>query len=169
MDPHLARLQIEIQSAIDGLSPNELTRSIPGKWCIAEIFEHLYLTYTGTVKGFGRLLSEGRSLATPVTWPQRGRTFVVVNLGYMPKGRKSPPAGQPRGIPADKVLSEVSSTISSMDEIMNTAVAKFGKRTRVLDHPILGALSVQQWRKFHLVHGLHHVKQIQRLRHTTAN
>jgi hypothetical protein len=33
-----------------------------------------------------------------------------------------------------------------------------------LDHPILGPFSIAQWRKFHLVHGLHHVKQIQRLK-----
>jgi hypothetical protein len=33
-----------------------------------------------------------------------------------------------------------------------------------LDHPILGPLTGGQWRKFHLVHGLHHVKQIRRLR-----
>lgn len=27
---------------------------------------------------------------------------------------------------------------------------------KVLDHPILGALSVNQWLKFHLVHTTHH-------------
>jgi hypothetical protein len=34
---------------------------------------------------------------------------------------------------------------------------------RVLDHPLLGPFSIWQWRKFHLVHGLHHGKQIRNL------
>ncbi|HEY3972851.1 MAG TPA: DUF1569 domain-containing protein [Candidatus Sulfotelmatobacter sp.] len=39
-----------------------------------------------------------------------------------------------------------------------------GRSRKLLDHPILGPLTGNQWRKFHLVHGLHHVKQIRRLR-----
>ncbi|MGZ7099671.1 MAG: DUF1569 domain-containing protein [Candidatus Angelobacter sp.] len=33
-----------------------------------------------------------------------------------------------------------------------------------MDHPVLGPLTAAEWRKFHLVHGLHHVKQIRSLR-----
>jgi hypothetical protein len=51
-----------------------------------------------------------------------------------------------------------------MDRILTECEAKFGKHAKVLDHPILGPFSIAQWRKFHLVHGLHHVKQIRRLR-----
>jgi hypothetical protein len=29
---------------------------------------------------------------------------------------------------------------------------------------VLGPLSMQQWRKFHLIHGRHHLKQIARIR-----
>jgi hypothetical protein len=32
----------------------------------------------------------------------------------------------------------------------------------LLDHVILGPLTVKQWKKFHLAHGLHHLKQIRR-------
>src|ERR1700729_2143879 len=35
-----------------------------------------------------------------------------------------------------------------------------GPRPRLLDHLIPDPLGPTQWRKFHLVHGLHHVKQI---------
>ena len=31
---------------------------------------------------------------------------------------------------------------------------------KVVDHPILGAFTVDQWLKFHLVHTRHHEKQI---------
>jgi hypothetical protein len=122
------------------------------------------LTYTGTVKGFSRLLGDGKSLASKATWKQRGRSLVVVGLGYMPSGRKSPAVGLPRGIAPEKVSAEIMSTILQMDELMTRCAGKFGTNVKVLDHPVLGPLSINQWRKFHLVHGLHHVKQIRRLR-----
>jgi len=31
---------------------------------------------------------------------------------------------------------------------------------RILDHPILGPLNIEQWRKFHAMHGHHHCRQI---------
>jgi hypothetical protein len=39
----------------------------------------------------------------------------------------------------------------------------------VLDHLILGPLTAAQWRKFHWIHGRHHVKQILRLREQARN
>jgi hypothetical protein len=54
--------------------------------------------------------------------------------------------------------------IAAMDAIIAQAEEKYGKRTRLLDHPILGPLQGREWRKFHWVHGLHHVKQMRALR-----
>jgi hypothetical protein len=51
-----------------------------------------------------------------------------------------------------------------MDDIIARCEEKLGKQNNLLDHPILGPLTGGQWRKFHLLHGLHHVKQIWRLR-----
>jgi len=48
-----------------------------------------------------------------------------------------------------------------MDASLADAERRFGHRTRVLFHPILGPLTAQQWRRFHLVHGRHHLKQIE--------
>jgi hypothetical protein len=164
MDRHLERLQHEIASAIAGLTVEQLAWHDPEKWSVAEILEHLYLTYTGTTRGFTRVIDGGKSLATKATWKHRGRSLVVIGFGYMPGGRKSPAVAIPRGISAGKVMDEVLPKISEMDEVMSRCATSFGPRARVLDHPILGPFSVNQWRKFHLVHGLHHVKQIRALR-----
>ncbi len=92
------------------------------------------------------------------------RSLVVISLGYIPEGRKSPLVALPRGIPVEKVTSEIPSKITELDEVMARCASIFGSRAKVLDHPILGPFSVNQWSKFHLVHGLHHLKQIHRLR-----
>ncbi len=161
MDPHLQRLQAEIAGAVSGLSAEQLSRHPPGKWCAAEILEHLYLTYTGTLKGFERVAAAGKPLTTNRTWRQRARTWVVVAFGYFPSGREAPPVARPRGLPPAKVLAEIGFRISEMDDCITRCEQKFGSRRRLLDHPILGPLTGSEWRKFHLVHGLHHMKQIQ--------
>jgi hypothetical protein len=164
VDPHLQRLQEEIAAAVAGLSEEQLIRHPPGKWCAAEVLEHLYLTYTGTVKGFERVAEAGKPLATTQTWTQRGRTLIVVALGYLPSGREAPPVARPRGLLPEKVLAEIGPKIAEMDGNIARCEEKFGSRLKLLDHPILGPLTGAQWKKFHLVHGLHHVKQIKRLR-----
>ena len=169
MDSRLQRLQEEIASAVAGLSAEQLSWHPPGKWCAAEILEHLYLTYTGTVKGFERVVAAGKPLGTAQSWAQRRRTLVVVGLGYFPSGREAPPMARPRGLPREQVLAEIGPKIAEMDEIIARCEEKMGPGGKLLDHPVLGPLTATQWRKFHLVHGLHHVKQLRRLRRGDLN
>jgi len=62
------------------------------------------------------------------------------------------------------VLSEIVPKIAEMDAVIASCERKFGSRRKLLDHPVLGPLTAAQWRKFHLVHGLHHVKQLRHLK-----
>ena len=163
MDP-LATLQRAIASAIDGLSAEQLAWHPPQKWCAAEILEHLYLTYTGTTKGFSRVLAAGKPLGGKLTWKNRAQVLIVLGFGYLPAGREAPAHSQPRGLPSQQVAAEIASKIAEMDEIIARCQEKFGSRTKILDHPFLGPFTPSQWRKFHLVHGLHHVRQIHALR-----
>lgn len=167
MDPCLQRLQKEIATAITGLTPEQCASHPPGKWSVTEILEHLYLTYTGTIKGFQRVAEAGKSLATTQSWVQRGRTLIVVGFGYLPPGREAPPVARPRGVPAEKVHSEIGPKIAEMDEVMTRCESNLGASRKLLDHPILGPLTAAQWRKFHLIHGLHHLKQIRHLEEKT--
>lgn len=163
MDPYLKQLQQTIQAATAGLSNQQLSWHPEGKWCTAEVLEHLYLTYAGTIKGFERVMAAGQSKARPRSWADRSRTFVVVALGYLPSGRQAPAVARPTGLPREKVLTEIVAKIAEMDDVIRRCEDKLGAGT-LLDHPILGPLSPRQWRKFHLVHGRHHAKQIHRLR-----
>jgi len=164
MDPHLQQLQQEISSSLAAFSPEQMTWHPAEKWCAGEILEHLYLTYTGTTKGFRRVLEAGRPKVTPPSWKQRGGAFLVLGFSYLPSGRQAPPFARPRGLAPETVRAEIAVKIAEMDTLLTTCEEKFGAHTKVLDHPILGPLTVNQWRKFHLVHGRHHLKQIRRLR-----
>lgn len=165
MDFCLERLQQGIAAATEGMTPDKLAqRPLAGKWSAAEILEHLYLTYTGTTKGMEKCLAATRPLARTPTWKDRARTFYVVGLGKLPEGRKAPAGATPKGMAPERVLGDIATKITEMDAAIARAEEKFGKDTRLLDHPILGPLTGPQWRKFHLVHGELHIRQLQRLR-----
>jgi len=166
MDSRLERLQAAIASATRDMTPAELECRQAGKWSVAEILEHLYLTYTGTIKGFQRCLEAGKPLATAPTLAQRARIGVVLGLRHLPRGAEAPAQVRPRGISNDKIQAEIGGRIAAMDEIIAQCEARYGTHQRLLNHMLLGPLSGSQWRKFHLVHGMHHLKQIEQLRRT---
>jgi hypothetical protein len=85
----------------------------------------------------------------------------------MPGGFRAPAIVQPAGLPAEKVRNEIGGKITAMDAIIAQCEVCFGRRVRLLDHPILGPLNARQWRKLHLVHGEHHLKQLLELREST--
>ena len=168
MDPRLDQLKASLESAVEGMSSEQLSWHLPGKWCAAEVLEHLYLTYTGTIQGFERVMAKGKPLASRASVAQRVLTFVVVGLGHLPAGRKAPAIVQPKGLPVEQVRNEIGEKLAAMDAIMARCEVRFGPWVHVLDHPILGPLTAMQFRKLHLVHGQHHLKQLLRLRESAT-
>jgi hypothetical protein len=167
MDSYLERLQQAITAASSGMTSDELTRHEEGKWSVAEVLEHLYLTYTGTSKAFERCLKGGNPLGGVSTFKQRVSTFVLTGLGYFPKGRKSPEQVSPRGMPVEDLIANIGPQIAAMDKVIAQCEERYGSRVKLLDHPVLGPLTARQWRKFHWIHGRHHIKQILERRTST--
>lgn len=130
------------------------------------MLEHLYLTYTGTIKGFERVAA-GQHTPSKLTWKHRLRRFVLLTLSHMPAGREAPANTRPKGLALEKIVGELGMKIAEMDETIARCEKMFGSG-HLLDHSILGPLTAAQWRKFHFVHGLHHVKQIRRLRESLS-
>jgi hypothetical protein len=168
MDSYLERLRREIDNVLAGTNAGDLAKAPPGKWNAAQILEHLYLTYRGTNRGLEKCLVSGTLLAAPVKLPpklsaqlkDRFATFLVVNLGYIPEGRKAPERAIPRGMPVEEVENALAAELQQLGLALNECERKFGTRAKVMDHPFLGPLTAQQWRKFHWVHGRHHIRQI---------
>jgi len=168
MDPRLDQLKASLESAVEGMSSEQLSWHLPGKWCAAEVLEHLYLTYTGTIQGFERVMAKGKPLASRASVAQRVLTFVVVGLGHLPAGRKAPAIVQPKGLAVEQVRNEIGEKLAAMDAVIAQCEVRFGPWVHVLDHPILGPLTATQFRKLHLVHGRHHLKQLLRLRESAT-
>jgi hypothetical protein len=48
-----------------------------------------------------------------------------------------------------------------MDDALAKCEKQFGNGKKIADHPVLGPIPISGWRKFHLLHTRHHMKQIQ--------
>jgi hypothetical protein len=164
MDFYLRELREALERATAGMTAEQLERCPGEKWSAAQILEHLSLTYSGTVKGMEKCLKAGQPLATSPTLKQRVAAIVVVRCGHMPEGSKSPAMAVPRGMGGSEALALVRENLAAMDDAIARCERQFGARVKVLDHVILGPLTVAEWRKFHWVHGRHHARQIERLK-----
>jgi len=169
MNPLIERLSNQIAQCTEGLSAESLAWHPEGKWSIGEILEHLSLTYTGTKLGFDRCLQAGKAAATETTLKGRLGAFLVTKVGYLPNGRQAPAPTRPKGRPGNAVLSGIRQDIAAMDDAIQSCEERFGSDLKLLNHPILGPLSAAEWRRFHCVHGRHHLRQITRLRRTMAS
>jgi hypothetical protein len=160
MNSYLERLQQELEDATGSASDPDLAQAPDGKWSPAQILEHLLLTYKNTTRGLDKCREQGTPLARRVTLKDRAATLLVVNFGYVPRGRKAPERAMPRGMASDEVRQAIVPELQKMGAAFDECERKFGVRTKLLDHPFLGPLTADQWRKFHWVHGRHHARQI---------
>lgn len=156
----LARLRHELEATMAGMTERTMAQAPAGKWNSAQILEHLFLTYKNTNRGLAKCLEKGAPLVTPPTLKQRLGTLLVVNLGYIPGGANAPERARPRGMPHEEVRQTIFAEIQRMESGLDDCERRFGAATKIMDHPILGPLTANQWRKFHWVHGRHHTKQI---------
>jgi hypothetical protein len=170
MDPILQQLQNEIAGSIEGLDPTQtqLTLSVSHeKWSIQQIVQHLCLTYAFTETAFDARLTKGTPTRAKPTLQQRIGQYSLTALGIFPTGREAPKQVTPHQTSSPVCGSDLvhyaGEHLARIDNLFNQAEALFGPG-RCISHMVLGPLSIHQWRRFHLVHGRHHIKQIRAIR-----
>jgi hypothetical protein len=133
-----------------------------GRWCAQQIVEHLILTYQFTSTSLQQQLKTGRVPKNR----RRALEFVLrvqtIGLGYMPNGVPSikvfrpveytPEAGS---VIAERFLHEA----EEMDKLLVASRKRFGIEV-CGRHPFFGALRVDEWRRYHAVHAVHHRPQL---------
>src|SRR5437588_2345706 len=145
MHPDIQTARLAIDSATQSMSTEELVWHPEGKWCTAEILEHLALAFGGTAKFLGKVAADGKSVASKITLRQRIGIAVVTGGEFIPGGRKAPAGVTPKGsIPPDQVLPTIRKNLADMDEAITACEGKLGSKLRIADHPVRGPLTVAQ-------------------------
>ena len=160
MSPHLERVRSEAERLTRDFSPDDWHYSRDGQWSASLILEHLLLAFTATTKGLLQTMYAGEPFCREATWRDRAGRLYVLRLGRIPSGLKATKNITPKlGLSGDS-LRGFNDALVAMNTTLNDAERRFGKRTRILDHPRLGPLTAEEWRRFHWVHAEHHFRQI---------
>ncbi len=170
MHRDLEELRNELATALGGLDTRhtQLRPAGIGKWSIQQIAGHLLLTYGATGAALAARLTKGAVTKAKPTVAQRVSQFAVCRIGYFPRGRQAPepvtaPAGA-KALPGETLAEQAAHALAEMDQRLSDCERLFGAGRRAISHMVLGPLSVRQWRRFHLVHGRHHIRQIAAIR-----
>ena len=164
LEPVVSQISSEVL-ALDAetaqLHPNDLTY----KWSAQQVVEHLVLGYRLTSGALETRLSKGRlSRNQKRTYLQWSLQLMILSFGRFPQGvpaleETMPVAGRFAAMDGRQLGDLMHREISTMDSLFDACRRKFGME-RVAVHPFLGPLRVDQWRRFHVVHGLHHLNQL---------
>jgi DinB superfamily len=171
MNSDLHRLQRDLAHSLRDLDSAQTQwrpPSRPAKWSIQQIVEHLLLSYSGTETAINaRLIKRTPTRAKPGLLQHFGQ-YTLIHLGYFPTGRKAPPLVTPPStvhpLSGEALTHAVAEHLGRLDLLFTEAQRLFGSTDRCASHMILGPLSINQWSRFQLIHGEHHVKQILAIR-----
>jgi Protein of unknown function (DUF1569) len=171
MNLDLQELQRELAHSLRGLDSAQTQLrplSGPDGWSIQQIVEHLLLTYESTEDALKARLAKGIPTRAKASLLQRVQQCAVMRFGYFPDGRKAPPPVTPRSrtqpISGGDLTHAVTEHLSNLDALCQESERLFGSSARCANHTVLGPLKMDHWRRFQLVHGRHHIKQIRAIR-----
>lgn len=136
-------------------------------WSIQDVVEHLVLTYRGTVAQTEKYRQRGTPSGKKAYLRQTVARITVVRFGHFPNRIPAPDFVLPgraglEPMNGDALALLFHEELSRMDAQLERCQQVFGARA-FAGHFRLGPLSAQQWRKFHVVHGRHHLAQLNRI------
>lgn len=170
MNSVLKQLETSLVASLDDLDPQQTQlRRLhkPESWSIQQISEHLALTYLLTAQSFRSRIVKGTPTQATPTLKQLLAQLAVTTFGYFPTGRESPEMVAPPFLATPRSGAEIGvklhQDLAALNDVLDEAESVFGNR-RIVTHHVLGPINMTQWRKFHLIHGEHHAKQILAIR-----
>ena len=140
----------------------------PHCWTVQQVIEHLVLNLEATRTALEIRLDKGR----PERHTTRSRAewvlqLMVLSAGHMPKGVPATAETTPDTRLAATGVRELSqrleTAIDRLDATLDHCRQRFGME-RVGRHFLLGPLRVDQWRRYHVLHLRHHLRQIEEVR-----
>ena len=172
MNSDLQHLERELAHCLRGLDATQTQLhppSRPNKWSIQQIVEHLLLSYSGTETAINARLAKRTPTRAKPTLLQHCGQYTLIRLGYFPTGRKAPPLVTPspttHPLSGEALTHAIAEHLARLNLLLTEAESLFGATNRCASHMVLGPLSVNQWSRFQLIHGEHHIKQILAIRH----
>jgi uncharacterized protein DUF1569 len=155
-----AELPDLVLGPLAGRADADWYRAPAGKWCPAQIVEHLALGLDTSSRVFDERRAKPPMTRRPRTLFQRLAYVALVQVGWWPPGRKAPemtrPAERPDRAAVERKVREAVDRFQRLERELLPARAG----DLFVKHPVLGDLTIPEWMRFHVKHARHHAKQI---------
>ncbi|HVH66253.1 MAG TPA: DinB family protein [Gemmatimonadales bacterium] len=135
-------------------------RAPPGKWTSAQIVHHLAISLETSGRTFEQRRGKPPMRRRARTPRERFSYFLVLQVGWMPSGRRAPelthPAERPDPLTVGRQLREGVARFLALERELLPARGD----DLFVKNPALGDLTLPEWLRFHVRHCAHHARQI---------
>ena len=145
----------------DGLSDEQFITQINGKWSVAEVMQHLYLS----ARPAARLMAGPREVLTQWGQPETpSRSYSEIASAYqgiLATGIKAPDSMSPRADDMQADRSDVTERFTGIYEALVSASETWSAQeldAYCIPHPVLGRLTVREMLYFVSIHTQHHLR-----------
>jgi hypothetical protein len=155
----LDALEQMILGPLQGLSDGQWHDAPAGRWTIAQILHHLAIGMDAVVQKL-----EGRQQRTDLvrraTAQQQLMRHLLLGVGRIPPGRKTPAATRPDDKPDPKLATAQYRMAVARLTALAEALPPERQARLYVRHPYVGDLNLPEWVRFFYVHNRHHARQI---------
>jgi hypothetical protein len=132
----------------------------PGKWCPGQVVDHVTTALENSAKAIRSRADKPPMQRRPLTPRERVAKFLVLGIGFFPRGRKAPETALPAERP-DRATTErrLKDAVAAFQELERTLLPARASDLFV-KHPVFGDLTLGEWMYFHRRHAAHHAKQV---------
>jgi hypothetical protein len=156
----LAELSALVLDPLRDRADAEWERGPAGKWTPAQIVEHLALGLASSAETFQKRQNHAPMSRRPRTPAEIIARLFIFGLRWFPPGRKAPSRATP-GAQITRRMAEdhfLTGLAGWGDVEQNVLPAR--SHDLFVKHPRMGDLTIEEWLRFHLIHGRHHARQI---------
>jgi len=156
----LASLPDVVLGPLTSRSEEDWYRAPSGKWCAAQIVEHLAISVDASSGKFEERRAREPMVRRPRTLFQRLAYLLIMRIGWIPRLFNAPAATRPSGHPdSAAVAARLREGVARFERLAALLLPARGNDLFVR-HPVLGDLNLGEWLHFHDWHFRHHAKQV---------
>jgi hypothetical protein len=132
----------------------------PGKWCPAQIVQHLALGVEYSARTFESRRERAPMRRRPRSPKELIAYGLVLGVGWIPGRRQAPTATRPAEQPERTAVERQFREALERFLVLERELLPARRADLFAKHPVLGDLTLPEWGRFHIWHCRHHAKQI---------
>ena len=155
----LDALEPMILDPLHGITDAQWHEAPRGRWTLAQILQHLAIGVDAIVQRLEER-KDRADLVRRATARQQLMRHLLLGVGRIPPGRKTPAATRPDDRPDPKLATaQYRMALARLTTLAETLPPERQARLYA-KHPYIGDLNLPEWVRFFYVHNRHHAHQI---------